>query len=1267
MTSSVLAALILGLLTAAAITGSSLLAIVGFVLGLLLILAASVAMLRLISHISSRSDQVLTRTSNLERRTTQLDRRLDDIDSPSGSLTAIQSDLEASQAAVAALEKHAERSQNTLRIIRRRVPAGFLDSVTTDLAKHAEDGKDTRRIAFESAVQLGRRPQSVLSEKQAEELFAEYLRRNEYIQLRPLLENFDLMPKQSLTTLRALYQHFRRTGYWDLAEKTLDHTYRKSSRDTDLKALTKIQREVGLFTDPTATTTDLPAGAAYDPKGPILHIVGRVLPETQTGYTLRTQYTAAAQQRKGLPIIIVGQSGLAEKGAELHRPTRYTFQDIDYYLLPGPAKNDVMIDEWLRANMRALADLVIELRPSILHAQSDFFNALIANTVGRTYGIPVVYESRGFWEESWLSRTITAYNWSDDAPSLFEIYGRPAAYDLRRHAEEVARTLPDHVFTLAEVMRDHILESARGDIPEHNVSIVPNAVQTDNFPVQERDESLACETGLAEGALTIGYISSMVEYEGIDTLIEAFNIARVHVRQPINLLLVGDGDYLPTLRGLVAEKDIPNVIFTGRVPHQDILRYYGLIDIFVVPRKRSTVTDLVTPLKPFEAFSTGRAVILSNVAALQEIADQSGAVETFQADSPADLAKTIALLADDPEKRRYLSERASRWVRNHRTWDANVNEYYRVYRKLGYMGPRSNAIDAELKLEAAGMNPGELVERLSKAAPPPLYGWFALGGSRQSAHSLIRDGWAQPGFPPVALTSKIDWASYGAENRSWGYELNSWQFMEALLSEYDQSEDFRWLSIATDIALDWIEAHFEPGHIEDEMAWYDMAVALRLPRLIALTLRLARTGEHRDSVVIMAQAISTHFDELAKESAFNPGNNHGFYTAASQLHAAKYVSMYPQANGAREQGKHRLAQMAESQFAADGIHKEHSPEYHQMLSRSFEKAIKDGLINDKELSTRLQRAADAMAWMIQPDGTLLQFGDSRALKMVSPTAQSISSTARYILTDGQEGTPPTEEMAIYSEGGYAFVRSPKPSGPGSLKNSGYLAFSAAFHSRAHKHADDLNVVWFDRGVQILTDSGRYGYGKLLDPHSPLRSKGFYYALPERQYVESTQAHNTLSVDGKDHDRRERVPYGSGIAECTAEAGVFDLTGRVHHADYIHRRRLIYRPGEQLVVGDSIFSQAPESREGIIWFNVSDDFDLTAVDDEVRFSSKGAERFDLVIDGPGELIEPLHGSLDPYRGWRSRVDGELAPVWSLGFKIEFVVRTAVRTTLRLEEQ
>lgn len=569
-------------------------------------------------------------------------------------------------------------------------------------------------------------------------------------------------------------------------------------------------------------------------------------------------------------------------------------------------------------------------------------------------------------------------------------------------------------------------------------------------------------------------------------------------------------------------------------------------------------------------------------------------------------------------------------------------------------------------LRRRGLEVDQLLTALRSAPLPDLTGWFTIRKIKQSADSVLGDGWKFSRFDPVPVTALTDWAQYGVAHRSWGFHLHAWEFMDPLLRAADAEEGDAWLHRVVRIAIDWVRIHRGADDTADPMAWYDMSLSLRTPRLIAIALRAARHGDLREETVILAEALAWHLDELHEDRAFNPRNNHGFYTAVSQVHSGRYLSMLPDAARTAEEGEERLAKMARSQFATDGVHLEHSPDYHRMLLNSFELAVQDDLIADEEIRTRIQRAANVLGWMIQPDGAILQMGDSPATQVIGKVGDSIDPHTRFLLTDGASGEPAAEELAAFPEGGYAFVRSPQPSGPGELARSGYLAFSAAYHSRAHKHADDLNVVWFDRGHQILTDAGRFGYGELLERESPLRAEGYYYAAPERQYVESTMAHNTLMVDGKNHQRHGRKPYGSALTECLKNGDRFDLSARVRHPDYVHRRRAVYTPGKELRLIDSLHSSRSEPREAIVWLNIDGSFELEAVGEEVVLATDTENGpFRLRITGPGRLVEPIRGRQDPLRGWRSRIDGSLEPTWSLGFAFEFETRASVETILRLD--
>jgi glycosyltransferase involved in cell wall biosynthesis len=195
---------------------------------------------------------------------------------------------------------------------------------------------------------------------------------------------------------------------------------------------------------------------------------------------------------------------------------------------------------------------------------------------------------------------------------------------------------------------------------------------------------LAAALGIADDEPVVGYISTFTAYEGIEYLIQAIAILVSRGRR-VRLLLVGDGEARSSLEAAVRDAGLDDgvVIFTGRVPYGDIARYYRTIDVFVVPRTSDRVSQLVTPLKPFEAMAMEKAVVVSAVDALLEIIEDGVTGRSFLAEDPASLADTIEPLLDDPGTREALGRAARAWVAEHRTWRQNGLRYLELYRRLG--------------------------------------------------------------------------------------------------------------------------------------------------------------------------------------------------------------------------------------------------------------------------------------------------------------------------------------------------------------------------------------------------------------------------------------------------------------------------------------------------------------------------------------------------------------------------------------------------------
>ncbi len=405
--------------------------------------------------------------------------------------------------------------------------------------------------------------------------------------------------------------------------------------------------------------------------GRVLHLVGRSLPHVQTGYSVRTRYVTRCQREAGLDPHVVTQLGFPWTEAAEDAALWEEVDGIPHHRLPGPTPLPTRLDDRLDRNVDALLELVRRIRPAALHAASDYRNALLALAVGEACGIPVVYEVRGFWEDTWTSK-----RGGDGARAA-------VAYRWRRDRELECMRRADRVVTLAEVMRE---EMADRGVPPERITVVPNAVDPDAFRPAQRDQALARELGLTDGEVVVGYVSSLVSYEGVQYLIEA--VAQLVARGlGVRGLLVGDGEERSALEARARELGMgKHILFTGRVPHERVASYYGLIDVFVVPRTADRVCHLVTPLKPYEAMALERAVVVSDVRALREMVIPGRTGLTFRPEDACDLTDVLEPLVRSPRRREELGRAARAWVREHRTWTRNGERYAALYRDLGVLG-----------------------------------------------------------------------------------------------------------------------------------------------------------------------------------------------------------------------------------------------------------------------------------------------------------------------------------------------------------------------------------------------------------------------------------------------------------------------------------------------------------------------------------------------------------------------------------------------------
>ena len=151
----------------------------------------------------------------------------------------------------------------------------------------------------------------------------------------------------------------------------------------------------------------------------------------------------------------------------------------------------------------------------------------------------------------------------------------------------------------------------------------------------------------------------------------------------IRLLLVGGGPENERLRNQVVDLGLDNhVVFTGRIPHAEVSRYYDLVDFFVYPRLSMRLTDLVTPLKPLEAMANGRPVIASNVGGHKELIIDGETGRLFATDDLDDLVRVISDMVVSSNQVEHISHAGRKFVEKERNWPISVARYESVYQKV---------------------------------------------------------------------------------------------------------------------------------------------------------------------------------------------------------------------------------------------------------------------------------------------------------------------------------------------------------------------------------------------------------------------------------------------------------------------------------------------------------------------------------------------------------------------------------------------------------
>lgn len=515
------------------------------------------------------------------------------------------------------------------------------------------------------------------------------------------------------------------------------------------------------------------------------------------------------------------------------------------------------------------------------------------------------------------------------------------------------------------------------------------------------------------------------------------------------------------------------------------------------------------------------------------------------------------------------------------------------------------------------------------APAEPIFMYPKINNPTPRIQEYLQSGYQLRNNPSVSLNEPINWSENPNNDRNWQFKINAWDMLVPFLSDYQSEQNNNSLDIAESVMLDWIHSNLVENK-PNAFKWHDMATGLRAVQLgFLLHERLSQSQERSESLLKLIYAADLHAHILRQQSLLSEGN-HGLFQIVGLASLCKAVEGLPSCDNYRPFVKDNFSGLMAMQFSDEGVHLEHSSQYHPWAIQVLDN-IRELKLLDPQHFEILDLAKRNTKWYFQPDGQLNLIGDSDR-KPVSQYRQLHPELA--FLHNNRVGREPVEQYKIFHKSGLAFYRSHWRR---DMRDSAsYLAVAAGFHSRTHKQQDDLSFEWFEKGIPILTDSGKYSY----DINDMTR------------FVRSRFAHNTVTVGDENHRFFHLRPYGSAIEAGGKIGDVFWLYMELNRTDVDarHYRLLALLPRKWLVIADNLIASKQQTYRQ--WFHFSPEVYFKQ-SDEMLWLERNDEHFLSIYSLSGHAdVEFFRGQETPkIQGWISEQYRKVMPRVSMAFKQE----------------
>ncbi len=240
-----------------------------------------------------------------------------------------------------------------------------------------------------------------------------------------------------------------------------------------------------------------------------------------------------------------------------------------------------------------------------------------------------------------------------------------------RVEERLSAAFSDSIITTNELHKNALISHG---IPCDKISVIMNVANERIFRPRSRP--------LTSPGLTLAYHGTVAARLGLDIILEAIHLARSSCPE-LRFLLIGDGDYMPTVRWLITQRGLENTVHIEPwVPVERLSDYLAVADIGVVGNRRYTEVrqNWMLPVKMLEYAAMEIPTIAPRLKVIRHYFDDTNAI-LYEPDDPTDMAQCIRSVYADRGQLEGLKQGLRRFNTRY-NWSSMERQYLNLVTSL---------------------------------------------------------------------------------------------------------------------------------------------------------------------------------------------------------------------------------------------------------------------------------------------------------------------------------------------------------------------------------------------------------------------------------------------------------------------------------------------------------------------------------------------------------------------------------------------------------